>query len=261
MLCALPCARLADVCWNGPRHFLVTIRSSNAQGTRPQCFSARTLPEKQTMNSWPSAESAVLRRVSEPKLAKTDNPQRLKAFYINTDLDSARREGLEITCLQLELDCERVVPPKLSSPAVQRCVEQTPLRSFECSLVHAHKKILERISRSSSRALVLEDDARLNGQLATEEAKEFLAATSGDFIMAGWCDPSCAHAYLVSPIGASMLLDRGFARPKLPADAMFPAFEVQDVLFPEKCPGGYPGDLGLFCQDRSTPHCKSYSYY
>lgn len=24
-------------------------------------------------------------------------------------------------------------------------------------------------------------------------------------------------------------------------------------------PARYPGDIGLFCQDRSTPHCKSYS--
>ena len=28
-------------------------------------------------------------------------------------------------------DCERVVPPKLSSPEVLHCVEQTALRSFE----------------------------------------------------------------------------------------------------------------------------------
>ncbi|CAK9068479.1 Uncharacterized protein SCF082_LOCUS34474 [Durusdinium trenchii] len=188
---------------------------------------------------------------------------RLKAFYINTDLDDARRTGLEATCQELELDCERVVPPKLSSPEVQRCVDETPLRSFECSLVHAHRGILQRIEGGSTgHALVLEDDARLNRKISSTQAQELLMGQfERNFVMLGWCEPSCAHAYLVSPQGASMLLSRGFDRPKLPADAMFPAFATEDVLFPEQCPGGYPGDIGLLCQDRSTPHCKSYSYY
>ena len=34
---------------------------------------------------------------------------RAEAFYINTDLDSARREGLESTCLQLELETWRMM--------------------------------------------------------------------------------------------------------------------------------------------------------
>eukprot|EP00931_Biecheleriopsis_adriatica_P057187 TRINITY_DN33914_c0_g1_i1.p1 TRINITY_DN33914_c0_g1~~TRINITY_DN33914_c0_g1_i1.p1 ORF type:complete len:175 (-),score=22.56 TRINITY_DN33914_c0_g1_i1:105-605(-) len=74
---------------------------------------------------------------------------RLKAFYINTDLDDARRVGLMATCAQLELDCQRVVPPKLSSPEVMDCVDKTPLRSFECSLVHAHRGILLQASAGS----------------------------------------------------------------------------------------------------------------
>eukprot|EP00439_Symbiodinium_sp_Y106_P046097 s4639_g5.t2 len=185
--------------------------------------------------------------------------QKLKAYYINTDLDDARRSGLESTCAQLDLDCERVMPPKLSSEEVLNCVDSTPLRSFECSLVYAHRGILKQISSGNAAAL---DDARLNGDVAAESAKEMLqSARQRDFVMAGWCDPSCAHAYLVSPGGAKMLLGRGFARPELPADSMFPAFKDQDVLFPRRCPGGYPGDFGLFCQDRGTPHCKSYSYY
>ncbi|CAE7335034.1 unnamed protein product [Symbiodinium sp. CCMP2456] len=139
--------------------------------------------------------------------------QKLKAYYINTDLDDARRSGLESTCVQLDLDCERVMPPKLSSEEVLNCVDSTPLRSFECSLVYAHRGILKQISSGTAEALVLEDDARLNGDLAAESAKEMLqSARERDFVMAGWCDPSCAHAYLVSPGGAKMLLGRGFAR-------------------------------------------------
>ncbi|CAE7035751.1 unnamed protein product [Symbiodinium sp. CCMP2592] len=150
--------------------------------------------------------------------------QKLKAYYINTDLDDGRRSGLESTCAQLDLDCERVTPPKLSSEEVLNCVDSTPLRSFECSLVFAHRGILKQISSGNAEALVLEDDARLNGDVAAESAKEMLqSARERDFAMAGWCDPSCAHAYLVSPGGAKMLLGRGFARPELPADSMFPA--------------------------------------
>ena len=38
------------------------------------------------------------------------------------------------------------------------------------------------------------------------------------------CDPSCAHAYLVSPQGAAMLLARGFERAS-------PAFEPSNGPF------------------------------
>ncbi|CAE7781689.1 unnamed protein product, partial [Symbiodinium necroappetens] len=124
--------------------------------------------------------------------------QKLKAYYINTDLDDARRSGLESTCVQLDLDCERVMPPKLGSEEVLNCVDSTPLRSFECSLVYAHRGILKQISSGNAEALILEDDARLNGDVAAESAKEMLqSARERDFVMAGWCDPSCAHAYLV----------------------------------------------------------------
>ena len=37
----------------------------------------------------------------------------------------------QIFFIEATEDCERVVPPKLSSPEVLHCVEQTALRSFE----------------------------------------------------------------------------------------------------------------------------------
>eukprot|EP00913_Durusdinium_trenchii_P029076 g27263.t1 len=139
-------------------------------------------------------------------------------------------------------------PRTVGTPAfgvVQRCVDETPLRSFECSLVHAHRGILQRIEGGSTgHALVLEDsewapqrgdDARLNRKISSTQAQELLMGQfERNFVMLGWCEPSCAHAYLVSPQGASMLLSRGFDRPKLPADAMFPAFATEERRLGQK---------------------------
>ncbi|CAJ1331084.1 unnamed protein product [Effrenium voratum] len=176
--------------------------------------------------------------------AASQGRKKLKAYFINTDLDEARRRGAEETCRQLGLDCRRVVPPQLRSAEVQRCAETTPLRAFECSLVHAHRSILRQIRAAQDPAVVLEDDARLNGRVSPQHGQDLLArVNSRDFVMMGWCDPSCAHAYFVSPAGATMLLGRGFESPRLPADSMFPAFEPEDVLFPERCPGGHLGSI------------------
>ncbi|CAJ1411479.1 unnamed protein product [Effrenium voratum] len=143
--------------------------------------------------------------------AASQGRKKLKAYFINTDLDEARRRGAEETCRQLGLDCRRVVPPQLRSAEVQRCVETTPLRAFECSLVHAHRSILRQIRAAQDPAVVLEDDARLNGRVSPQHGQDLLArVNSRDFVMMGWCDPSCAHAYFVSPAGATMLLGRGF---------------------------------------------------
>ena len=132
---------------------------------------------------------AVGRRFSAGRRASLRRSEelRLKAYYINTELDEARRVGMEATCLLLDLNCQRVVPPLLSDHVVRRCVEETPLRAFECSLVHAHRGILRHIRAAGEVALVLEDDARLNVQVEAEKAKEMLreAAIKG-FVMAGW---------------------------------------------------------------------------
>lgn len=195
--------------------------------------------------------------------------KRMKAFYINTQFDEPRRRGMEAMCESIQIDCERVPPPGLSSKEVVTCVAEADLSPFECSLVHAHRHILSTISSMSERVIVFEDDARLNLFSSPGEARELLASITADFVMGGWCDPSCAHAYIVSPAGAKKLLANGFEEPTSPADCVFPLFEPcrpwadieaagGELLFPHGCPGGFPTDLGLFCQDRSYPHCNAY---
>ena len=113
---------------------------------------------------------------------------RLKAYYINTELDEPRRLGMEATCSELDLDCSRVVLPRLGDAVVRRCVEETKLRAFECSLAHAHRGILRRVRAAGAPALVLEDDARLNPLVPAGRAQEMLreAAAGSGFVMAGW---------------------------------------------------------------------------
>lgn len=193
----------------------------------------------------------------------------MRAFYINTHLDEERREGMLKVCEFLKLNCIRVVPPALNSSIVRTCLATTEMNHFECSLVHAHRNILLKIAHSGERSLVFEDDARLNQGIRPEEARAELDAVGQDFVMGGWCDPSCAHAYMVSPDGATMLLEQGFHDPTRPADSMFPYFEGGKpmeaivasggkLLHPLPCPLGYPTDIGMFCQDRSTAHCNAY---
>mmetsp|Transcript_56054 Transcript_56054/g.173803 ORF Transcript_56054/g.173803 Transcript_56054/m.173803 type:complete len:209 (-) Transcript_56054:105-731(-) len=193
----------------------------------------------------------------------------MKAFFINADLDVERRVGMLATCELLRLDCERVAPPALDDPEVQRCVREAELKPFECSLTLAHAGILATISGMTERAAIFEDDARVNARVPAEAARRLLSAIEDDFVMGGWCDPSCAHAYVVSPGGAARLLSRGFAAAGSPADCMFPHFKFGrtwadielsggKLLFPHHCPGGYEGDIGLFCQDRSSYHSNAY---
>eukprot|EP00929_Paragymnodinium_shiwhaense_P105856 TRINITY_DN70917_c0_g1_i1.p2 TRINITY_DN70917_c0_g1~~TRINITY_DN70917_c0_g1_i1.p2 ORF type:complete len:257 (-),score=40.59 TRINITY_DN70917_c0_g1_i1:307-1077(-) len=192
-----------------------------------------------------------------------------KAFFINSDLDAERRVGLLRLCEQLHLQCTRVVPPSLESSAVKECLANTGLNSFQCSLVHAHKQIILTIKALGERSLVLEDDARLNAAATPEVARQLLQAVQGDFVMGGWCNPSCSHAYMLTPAGATQLLERGFAEPKAPSDCYFPFFGFNvswpearaaggELLFPAHCAGGYEGDLGLLCQDRGMGHSFAY---
>jgi len=193
----------------------------------------------------------------------------MKAFYINTDVDAERRLGMLATCARLHLDCQRVVPPAPGNREVQHCARDSGLKPFECSLVLAHRGILSAISTMGERVLVFEDDARLNARVAPGEARRLLASIQSDFIMGGWCDPSCAHAYAVSPVGARRLLHGGFVSARAPADCLLPHFEwgkawsdIQQsggkLLYPHHCPHGYEGDIGLFCQDRSSSHGNAY---
>jgi len=195
----------------------------------------------------------------------------LKAFYINADIDADRRLGMQAMCELLHLDCERVVPPALDAADVVECVTETGMKPFQCSLSLAHGQALSAVGRSGAvKALVLEDDARLNSAVSSEEARSLIHSMEDDFVMGGWCDPSCAHAYLVTPAGAEQLLQNGFAKPHAPADCMLPFFECGQTwsVAEERggklmyghlhCPRGYDGDVGLFCQDRSTGHGIAY---
>lgn len=220
-----------------------------------------------------SFEDTTIEAASLPEGKSSDDGagQVLKAFYINADIDAERRLGTQAMCESLRLDCERVVPPALDASDVIECMTETGMTPFQCSLALAHGQALSAISRSGTgKALVFEDDARLNSAVSSKEARRLIHSIEDDFVMGGWCDPSCAHAYLVTPSGAEQLLRNGFAKPHAPADCMLPFFEYGQAWSAAeerggklmhsqlRCPAGYEGDVGLFCQDRSSGHGIAY---
>lgn len=193
----------------------------------------------------------------------------IAVYFINAEVDKKRRIEILEMCAELQFDCQRIVPPPIGDPEVKACSTAADLRPWECSLSYAHMQILSTVAASSHRAAIFEDDARLNPGLTPHAARRIIADIRDDFVMGGWCQPSCSHAYFVSPYGAAELLARGFHNPRKASDKMFAHFKTKHLwpeveaaggklLYPEVCPHGFEFDVGMFCQDRTHAHSAAY---